>query len=80
MMIDNSCYIMYSPDLSWGIPCYAGDYIIYGWEGQSSSTLIPARCISAISAHLLAVRRGERGVEWIGGPLWSPAVPGMQAA
>ncbi len=21
------------------------------------------------------VRRGERGVEWMGGPLWSPAPP-----
>ncbi len=21
------------------------------------------------------VRRGERGVEWMGGPLWSPAMP-----
>ncbi len=25
--------------------------------------------------HAHRVRRGERGVEWMGGPLWSPAVP-----
>ncbi len=26
-------------------------------------------------AKLINVRRGEGGAEWLGGPLWSPAVP-----